>query len=257
MTDDDKERNDEFGLGARALLILLLFNAGTGPDGLLEHVRESILAISYAASLVLMVVATLRYLGLRWEGRRTVAEPHPMPRPDWHAYRAFTDPLFQVPAVLCVILNAVDLTANLLAEPPESEAARWFLAVIAGLAFAAVGGAIWSANQRDEDRNRVASTELQEARRPNQRRTHALRDPWFAVPAVAASFLVLVRRILKDIEEGRPWAVFSPFAIGVLVAVVAAIAGSALHNRRKQARASAASAAAGEQQSVGTTGEDG
>lgn len=252
MKNDDK-RHDGFGLGARSLLILLLFNAGIGPDGLLENIRTSILAVSYAACLVLMVVGTLRYLGLRREARNAAAAPDATRAPDWHAYPAFTDPLFQVPAVLCVVLYTFDLVLDVAAAPPESEAARWFLGVIAGLAFTAVGGAIWSASRRDEAGNVEAVPRPQEEQDGDQPTTHALRDPWFAVPAVAAPFLVFVRPVLEDIEEGQPWAVFSPFAVGVLVAVVAAIAVSVLHNRRKQARDSAAV----DQHSVGTTGGDG
>lgn len=253
MTADDKKRSDDSGLGPRALLILMLFTAGVGPDGLLEDIRTSILAMSYAACLVLMVAATLRSLGRQRATRPLAAEPDPTQALDWHTHRTFTDPLFQVPAVFCVILFAIDLIAELIAEPPESEAAMWFLAVIAGLTFAAVGGAIWSTSQRDEVGTAESVAELHDEQGTEPRSTHALRDPWFAVPAAAAPFLVLVRRILKDIEEGQPWKLLSPVVIGVLVVVVAMIAFSAVRERRKRARASLPV----DQRSVGVTGEDG
>lgn len=253
MTDDDKKRSDDSGLGPRVLLILMLFTAGAGPGAPLENIRTSVLAMSYAACLVLMVVATLRFMGLQWATRPPAAEPDPTPAPDWHAHHTFTDPLFQVPAVLCVILFAIDLTAELIAEPPQSEAAMWFLAVTAGLAFAAVGGAIWGASQRDEAGTTESVAKLHDEQRTEPRSTQALRDPWFAVPAVAAPFLILVRHILEDIEEGQPWELLSPIVIGALVVAVALIAFSAVRERRKRARASAAV----DQQSVGVTREDG
>lgn len=257
MTDDDEKRNEGSGIGLRCLLILLLFNAGVGPDGPLEFegIRTSVLAVSYAACLVLMAVATLRSLGLQWVTRQPVAEPPPnaTPAADWHAYATFTDPLFQVPAILCVILCVFDLVVDLVAAPLESEAAMWFLAVIAGLAFAAVGGTIWRASQREEAGSAEAVAKLHEQQDADQPGAHALRDPWFAVPTVAAAFLAVVRPTLKDIEEGQPWALFSSVAIGVLVAVVALIAFSAVRERRKRARASAAV----DERSVGVTGEDG
>lgn len=253
MTNDDRKPGDDSGLGPRALLILMLFAAGVGPDAPLENIRTSILAMSYAACLVVMVVATLRSMGLQWATRPRTAEPDPTPAPDWHTHRTFTDPLFQVPAVLCVILFAIDLTADLMAEPPQSEAAMWFLAVSAGLAFAAVGGAIWGASQRDEARTTDSVAEFRDEQPTEPRSTHALRDPWFAVPAVAAPFLVLVRRILTDIEDGQPWDLLSPVVIGALVVAVALIVFSAFRERRKRARASAVV----DQSSVGVTGEDG
>ncbi|MXX75372.1 MAG: hypothetical protein F4210_10540 [Holophagales bacterium] len=253
MTNDDRKPGDDSGLGPRALLIFMLFAAGVGPDAPLENIRTSILAMSYAACLVLMVVATLRAMGLQWANRPPAAEPAATPAPDWHAYRTFTDPLFQVPAIFCVILYAIDLTADLMAEPPETEAAVWFLAVIAGLAFAAVGGTLWRASRPDDAVSADSVAELLEVHRTEQRRTPALRDPWFAVPATAAPFLLVIRPGLRDIEEGPPYLVSAPFVIGALVVVVALIAFSAVRERRKRARASAAV----DQQSVGVTREDG
>ena len=209
--------------------------------------------MSYAACLVLMVVATLRSMGLQWVIRSPAAEPDATPATDWHAHQTFTDPLFQVPAIFCVILYAIDLTADLVAEPPESEVAMWFLAVAAGLAFAAVSGAIWRASRPDEAESAEPVTELHEGHRAEPRSTPALRDPWFAVPAAAAPFLLLIRPVLRDFEEGPPYVVFTPVAIGALVVAVATIAITAIHNRRKRARASAAV----DQHSVGVTGEDG
>ena len=253
MTNDDRKPGDDSGLGPRALLILMLFAAGVGPDAPLENIRTSILAMSYAACLALMVVATLRAMGLQWANRPPAAEPAATPAPDWHAHHTFTDPLFQVPAICCVVLYAIDLTADLVAEPPESEGAMWFLAVAAGLAFSAVSGAIWRSNRSDDAESGESVAELHEEQRREQRSTHALRDPWFAVPGAAVPFLLLTRPVLRDIEEGPPYDVLSPVLIGAAVMFVAVVAIAAIHKRRKQVRATAAV----DQRSVRAPGEDG
>ena len=253
MIEDKEEPNEDAGLAGRAALIAMLFAAGFGADGLLDDIRTSILAMSYAACLVVMAVATLRSMGLQWASQLPGTEPTAPPASDWHASHAFTDPLYQIPAVSCIILYFIDLIADLVAEPPESAGARWFLASVTGLVFAAVGGVIWRTGGRNDAGRAESVTELDAEHRPEDGNTSALRDPWFDVPAVVAPVLFLIRPTLRDIEEGPPYVSAWAALIGAVVVGLAAIVTTAVRHRSRRNHASAAR----DEHSVRVTEEDG
>ena len=216
----------------RLTLLMLLFAAGAGSDVILWSF-PSATSVAYAACLALMAVATFR--AIRPWDLRPKQEPDPTLATGWHVPRTFTDPLFQLPAVFCVILLLADLTLELVAEPPRSGAGVWFLSGMAALTLGAASAIIWRSGRPATGRHAV----------------RAFEDPWFAVPVVVAPFLLATRELLERIEEGDVLESVTPYMVGLLVGG-GAVAIAVLRQKRKEKRASVE----GERQSAGVMSED-
>ena len=249
MTDKAKSPAHS-GLLERFTLLLLLVAAGTRSDALFRDLPSSATSVVYLACLVLMAVTTLRALGGAWESRSR-EDPNLSLAPGWHVHRTFTDPLFQLPAVFGVVLLLVDFVLELVAEPPESEVAVWFLTGMAALMFAATCAIIWRARPSNEPGGADSPSNAREQSDTEQQKANAFQDPWFAVPGVVAPLLVIVRPLLEEIEEGNFLGSITPYMVGLLVGG-GAVAIVAIQRRRDPKNASAES----ERLSVGKTGED-
>ena len=166
----------------------------------IEALRTSPVSMAYAVALATAAVATLAFVARNRNGDRAGEEGAPRTGPVWHESTLFTDPWYQVPAVFCVFILASQFVLDLIAEPPATERAVWFLAGLGtatlAMAFGLTGGAVSKKGSEGD--------ETGEARTPSQPESpveSALRDPWFSVPASAIFFLHFARNGLNEIEE--------------------------------------------------------
>ncbi len=153
-----KEKYDESKPGPRLIVLMGLVTTG-GNAGLLsiEALRTSPVSMVYAVALATAAVATL--VALR-RGRPSDTSPEAeMPRtgPVWHESTLFTDPWYQVPAVFCVFILFSRFVLDLVAEPPMTDRAVWFLAAL-GIAILAVASGLIGATDskkrpRDDEAN--------------------------------------------------------------------------------------------------------
>ena len=224
--DEGPEKNLALGLMGRALLILVLFNRAAYADLLsFENPGTSIVATLYVGALLVMAGS----LVLFW--RNFTNEPAPT-RADPNAvaarrvYGLFTEPWYEVPAVSCMLLAGMGFVSNLVAEPPESTRARWFLA---SLVLVALAGAIrWLGNRARRD----GSARLGAPGRPGAEwpRTGPLSDRGFRVPLFA--FLLLsgahagVVRIDAEPSSIVAWIFYVMGAALVIIAIVSLIQSS-------------------------------
>lgn len=236
----------------RLTLLMLLFAAGAGSDVLLWDFPSSATSVAYVACLALMAVATLR--AIRPWDLRPKQEPDPTLTTGWHVPHTFTDPLFQLPAVFCVILLLADLTLELVAEPPQSEAGVWFLSGMAALTLGAASAIVWRSGRAGEHEaagTGSATKDTREEAATGRHATRAFEDPWFAVPVVVAPFLLVTRELVERIEEGDVLESVTPYMVGLLVGG-GAVAIAVLWQQRKEGRASVE----GERQSAGVARGD-
>ena len=233
---EDSTKSAYSSLFERLTLLMLFFAAGAGSDVLLWNFPSSATSVAYAACLALMAVATLR--AIRPWDLRPKQEADPTLATSWHVPRTFTDPLFQLPAVFCVILLLADLTLELVAEPPQSEAGVWFLSGMAALTLGAGSAIVWRSGRGDEDEAGTTGSGMQdtpEEAATGRRKARAFEDPWFAVPGVVAPFLLVTRELLERIEEGEVLESVTPYMVGLLVGG-GAVALLVLRQKRKEER---------------------
>ena len=244
-----KEKKPNGGV-ERFTLLALLFTSGVTSDTLIRSFPSTLTSVAYVVSLVLMAVATLRALSSR---RQTQSESKPgIPAaPAWHAHRAFTDPLFQLPASFCMVVVLIDLTLEVMAEPPESVLGLWFLGGMAAAILGASAAILWRVRSADLS---TAADAQGPGERPRQDDEDggAFEDPWFAIPGLIVPIALAVRPILEEIEEGNPFGPPTFYLAGVLVA-----GGTAAVLVWRQRRRERQTASEDERLSVGTTGEDG
>ena len=124
----EEKKYDESKPSARLLLISGLFFVGqdTGLLGI-EALRTSTVAMLYAAALSTALLATLMFLWRESRKAPTPSEPTPVSDPFWDQPRQFTDPWYQVPALFCVTVLGCQFALDLIAEPPATVRAAWFL----------------------------------------------------------------------------------------------------------------------------------
>ena len=229
---------DESKPGPRFVVLMGLLVTG-GDTGLLsiEALRTSPVSVVYAVALATSAVATL--VALRRGSRRDTSPEAEGPRtgPVWHESTLFTDPWYQVPAMFCVFILFSRFALELVAEPPTTDRAVWFLATL-GIAILAVAfGLVGATNSRKSSKNEEA-IQVGEAPKSGEEGSAvgaALRDPWFSVPAGSIAFLHLARDGLEKIEEDPDslWA-----TVWLLVPVAGLIAGlvSSAVSRTRQKR---------------------
>ena len=250
-----KEKYDESKPGPRLIVLMGLLITG-GDTGLLsiDALRTSPLSMVYAVALATAAVATL--VALRRGARNDTSPEAEAPRtgPVWHESTVFTDPWYQVPAIFCVFILLSRFVLDLVAEPPRTDQAVWFLAGLGiatlASAFGLIGPTASKRRPKDEPTNpEEAATSGEEESAVGA----ALRDPWFSVPAGSIGILHVARAGLETIEED-PGSLSA--TVWLLMPVVGLIAGlvSTAVSRTRQRRKEAA--AVGNAEAVTATGED-
>ena len=237
-----KEKSlDESKPGPRFLVLMGLVTTG-GNAGLLsiEALRTSPVSMVYAVALATAAVATL--VALR-RGAPSATSPEaetPRTGPVWHESTLFTDPWYQVPAVFCVFILFSRFVLDLVAEPPMTDRAVWFLAALGIAILAMASGLIGATDSKKRPKNEEGSPPGEAASSGEEESAvgAALRDPWFSVPAGAIAFLHFARDGLEKIEEDpdSPWAtvwLLMPVA-GLILGLVTTAVSRARQGRKQE-----------------------
>ena len=212
---------DESKPGPRFLVLMGLVTTG-GNAGLLsiEALRTSPVSMVYAVALATAAVATL--VALRSGARSDTSPEAATLRTDtvWHESTLFTDPWYQVPAVFCVFILFSRFVLDLVAEPPATDQAVWFLAALGIAILAMASGLIGATDSKKRPKNEEGSPPGEAASSGEEESAvgAVLRDPWFSVPASSIAFLHLARDGLEKIEE-------DPDSLGATVWLLMPVAG--------------------------------
>ena len=130
---------------------------------------------------------------------------------------------------------------DLVAEPPTTDRAIWFLAGL-GVAVLAMASGLTGADSRKRPKNEEASP-AGDAARPGKEGSGvgaALRDPWFSVPATSIAFLHLARAGFEKIEEDPESLSATVWLLMPVAGLIAGLVSSAVsraRTRRKEAAA--------------------
>ncbi|MDE2689383.1 MAG: hypothetical protein OXI49_02655 [Acidobacteriota bacterium] len=233
-----KEKYDESKPGPRLIVLMGLVTTG-GNAGLLsiEALRTSPVSMVYAVALATAAVATLVALRRRRPSDTSPEAETPRTGPVWHEATVFTDPWYQVPAIFCVFILFSRFVLDLVAEPPATDRAVWFLAALGIAILAVASGLIGATDSKKRPKDDEASPPGEAASSGEEESAvgAALRDPWFSVPASSIAFLHFARGGLEKIEEDPDslWA-----TVWLLAPVVGLIVGlvSTAVSRARQAR---------------------
>ncbi len=255
-----KDKHDESKPSARFAVLMGLFWVGQDAGLLsIEALRTSTVSMAYAAALATATLVTLwTVLKPLWV-EPSSKEAVPTTGPVWHESTLFTDPWYQVPAIFCVFIAASRFVLDLVAEPPQTERAVWFLASLSiatlAMAFGLIGGGAskkGSKGKDEDDSDKPVQAET--AGEPLSPVEATLRDPWFSVPATAILFLHFGRDGLNQIEE-EPDSLMT--IVTLLMPVAAFVVGlvSFAVSRARQRRREAAVVVDAE--SVGVMGDSG
>ena len=150
---------------------------------------------------------------------------------------------------------------RLVAEPPATDRAVWFLAALGiatlAMAFGLTGAAESKkrSDGKDRDENEAEQAgQAEKAGEPISPVEATLRDPWFSVPATSIFFLHFARDGLNQIEE-EPESLMATVTLFMPVAVlVVGLVTLAVSRARRRRREGAVVVVAG---AVGVTGDIG
>ena len=255
-----KDKHDESKPSARFAVLMGLFWVGQDAGLLsIEALRTSTVSMAYAAALATATLATLRAVRKPSGVERRNGETATTTGPVWHESTLFTDPWYQVPAIFCVFILASRFVLDLVAEPPQTERAVWFLASLGvatlAMAFGLIGGggSRKGSKAKDEDGS-DKPVEAEMAAEPLSPVEATLRDPWFSVPATAIFFLHFARDGLNKIEE-EPESLMTTVTLFLPAAAFVVGLVSFVVSRARQRRREAAVVVDAE--SVGVTGDSG
>ena len=232
-----EEQYDPSKPSARFIVLMGLFSAG-GDAGLLsiEGLRTSPVSVVYAVALATAAVATLMFARRQSEAAAgDQAGNTPRTGPVWHESDVFTDPWYQLPAVFCVFVLFSRFVLDLVAQPPATERAVWFLAALGIGTLAVTFGLTGKADPRKSTKSTETADEPTKPGEPNSPVGATLRDPWFSLPASSIVFLHIARAGLEEIEKdpqsilATVW-LFMPAAILAVGLVSLAVA----RNRRRR-----------------------
>lgn len=228
--DKDPKGRRALGLTSRALLILFLLNRSTSADFLsFANPGVSIATTMYLGALVVMAGSlVLFWRNFTNEPAPTEANPNtPAAR---RVYGLFSEPWYEVPAVSCMLLASLGFISNLVAEPPESTRAKWFVALFV---LAATAAPIhWFASRaRTRGKDRPGTRDGEQAGWP---RTGPLSDPAFRVPLLVFAPLVCLHEGVPRIDaEPSSIAAWFLLVLGLALAITAVV--SLIQNLRRKA----------------------
>ncbi len=255
-----KDKHDESRPSAKFAVLMGLFWVGQDAGLLsIEALRTSTASMAYAAALAIAALATLRAVLKPFGIERSNGETVPTTGPVWHESTLFTHPWYQIPAIFCVFILASRFVLDLVAEPPQTERAVWFLASLGiatlAMAFGLIGGGASKKGSKGKDEDDSEKpVEAETASQPLSPVEATLRDPWFSVPAAAIYFLHFARGGLELIKE-EPESVMA--TVYILLPAAAFLVGlvSFVVSRERQRRREAAVAV--DAASVGAMGDSG
>ena len=228
--DKDPKGRRALGLTSRALLILFLLNRSTSADFLsFANPGVSIATTMYLGALVVMA-GSLVLFWRNFTNEPAPTEANPSTPAARRVYGLFSEPWYEVPAVSCMLLASVGFIFNLVAEPPDSTRAKWF---VASFVLAAIAAPIqWFASRaRTRGKDRPGTRDGEQAGWP---RTGPLSDPAFRVPLLAFAPLVCLHEGVPRIDA-EPSSVVAWFllVLGLALAITAVV--SLIHNLRRKA----------------------
>jgi hypothetical protein len=195
---------DESKPGPRFLVLMGLLWAGEDAGVLsFEALQTSPVSVAYAVALATAAGATLWPLLSDLRRDRPDEEGAPRTGPVWHESTVLTEPWYQVPAIFCVFVLFCRFVLDLMAAPPMSDRATWFLAALGIAILAGASGLIGATDSKKRPKNEEGSPPGEAASSGEEESAvgAALRDPWFSVPASSIAFLHFARGGLEKIEE--------------------------------------------------------
>ena len=247
----EEKKYDESKPSARLLLISGLFFVGrdTGLLGI-EALRTSTVAMLYAAALSTALLATLMFLWRESRKAPTPSEPTPVSDPFWDQPRQFTDPWYQVPALFCVTVLGWQFALDLIAEPPATVRAAWFLVSLGATTVAMGLGLI----HRSDTKKNVEGNGPEKPRELESHLETTLHDPWFSILATTLYFLHFARSGLELIEEEPESVMATVYILMPLVMLTIGNVTTAVSRFRRKRKEMATATDAG---AVGVTGDGG
>ena len=231
--DVDKDAKDsrKLGLAGRAFLLAMLFSDATRADLVsFTNPGTSIVTTVYAGALLVMAGSlVLFWRNFTSDAARTGANPNA--DETRLVFGLFSEAWYEAPAVFCMLLSGTQFISNLLAEPPESVKAKWFLASFVLLLLASA--AHWLMNRaQGKSKERPGTGGSTENGWP---RTGPLSDPGFRLPLVTYLLLSGAYRGVVGIDaEPSSIVAWVIFVIGPVL-VIAMVAGLIVDSRRKAA----------------------
>ena len=245
----EKKKHDESKPSARLLVLSGLFFVGqdTGLLGI-EALRTSTVAMLYAAALSTALLATLMFLWRESRKAPTQSEPTPVSDPFWDRPRLFTDPWYQVPALFCVTILGCQFVVDLIAEPPATERAAWFLVSLGATTVAAGLGLI----RRSDTKKKVKANDPEKPREVESPLEITLHDPWFTIPATTLYFVHFARGGLELIKEEPESVMATGYILMPLIMLTVGIVSTAVSRSRRKRKEMATATDAG---SVGVAGD--
>lgn len=221
----DKNATDRraLGLTGRALLILVLLNNATRADLFsFDDPGTSIMTTVYLGALLVMAGSVVLF----WRNFTSDAAPtgvNPNAVAPRRVYGLFSEPWYEVPAVSCMVFGSTLSISNLLADPPDSVKARWFLASL--VLFVLVVTIGWLLNRaREKGKQLSDTTGRSETGWPA---TGPLSDPGFRLALVTYLLLstasLVVVRIDTEPSSIAAWIFFSLGPVAAIAATVALI----------------------------------
>ncbi len=247
----EEKKYDESKPLARLLLISGFFFVGrdTGLLGI-EALRTSTVAMLYAAALSTALLATLMSLSRESRKAPTPSEPTPVYDPFRDQPRLFTDPWYQVPALFCISVLCCQFALDLIAEPPATVRAAWFLVSLGATTVAAGLGLL----RRSDTKKNVVGNGPEKPRELKSHFETTLNDPWFTIIAMTLCILPFARSGLERIEEEPESVMATMYILMPLVMLTIGNVTTAVSRFRRKRKEMATATDAG---SVGVTGDGG
>ena len=246
---------DESRPGPRFLVLMGLFWAGEDAGVLsFEALRTSPVSLAYAVALATAAGATLWPLLSDLRRDRADEEGAPRTGPVWHESTVFTEPWYQVPAIFCVFILFSRFVLDLVAEPPATDQAVWFLAALGIAMLAGTFGLIGATDSRKRPKNEEANpaSEAGTSDEEGSAVGAALRDPWFSVPAGSIAFLHLARGGLEKIEEDPDSLWATAWLLMPVAGLIAGLVSSAVSRARQRRKETVLVVDAGAEETDGT-----
>ncbi len=244
----EEKKYDESKPAARLLVVSGLFFVGWDAGLLgIEALRTSTVAMLYAAALSTALLATLMLLMRESRKAPTPSEPTPVFDPFRDQPRLFTDPWYQVPALFCMSVLGCQFALDLIAEPPATDRAAWFL-VSLGVA------AVLVLLHRSDTKKNVEGNGPEKPRELESYLKTTLDDPWFTIIAMTLCILPFARNGLELIEEEPESVMATMYILMPLVVLTIVNVTTAVSRFRRERKEMATATDAG---AVGVTGDGG